>query len=525
MEANHCQKEIFLGELCRRAGIKVSDAYRRIAVCGLTSDSRRVQSGYLFIAINGRSTSVESHIREATERGACAVAVEEHVSADISVPIVCLDNARERAARLFYAWYFREDTPPRLIGVTGTNGKTTTASMIFHIFNFCGERTGMIGTLGAVSPDKIPYGILPFDSRANMTTPDPEELYAILRRMKDDGARYAVMEVSSHALVSGRVAPLSFEAGIFTNLTPEHLDMHGDIDSYYFAKRSLFDKVKTAIINADDRYGRLLLSDAVAAKRRIACHGGVRTTYTDCLTEFGIFADCAAAEQIKEIKPFGNYEYLMVTPTARVRLNSRLPGRYNVMNSMQAALAAVELGLSPSEIRRANACFEGVSGRLERVDIPDRLGFSVYIDYAHTPDALENLLVTAKSLRRGRGRIILLFGCGGDRDRSKRREMAHIASRMADMTVITSDNSRSEDPEQIIADILSGIDKHSTYATVPDRAEAIRYAVGCARQGDVILLAGKGHEQYEIDKSGKHPFSERDIVQKAAKRLAADAGE
>lgn len=522
MERNHCRESVILGELCRRAGIGVPDKYKNITVSGLTADSRRVKTGDMFIAVSGRSSSVKKNIADALDRGAAVIAAERAYVTDMTVPTVELTSSREDAARLFCAWHFPTDTPPKLIGITGTNGKTTTATMIYHIFNCCGVKTGIIGTLGALSPTKERYNILPYNSCANMTTPDPEELYAILRHMKDDGAEYAVMEVSSHALVSGRVEPLDFEAGIFTNLTPEHLDMHGDIDSYYFAKRSLFDKVKTAIINADDRYGRLILSDAVAAKKRIACHVDGRNPYSDCLSEFGIFADCAAAEQIKMQSDSGSYEYLMITPSARVRIDARMPGKYNVMNSMQAALVAVEAGISPSDIRRAFACFSGVNGRLERVDIPECLGFSVYVDYAHTPDALENLLATARELRRGRGRIILLFGCGGDRDRTKRREMAHIASRMADMTVITSDNSRSEEPDAIISDILRCIDKDSTYVTITDRAEAIRYAVKNARRGDVILLAGKGHEEYEIDKDGKHPFSEKDIVKKAVQRLITD---
>lgn len=514
-----CQKAVSLGELFAAAGITISDEHKKIEILGLAADSRRVQKGYLFISIRGSSGDADEYIREAVSRGACAVALED--AEEISIPTIKLDNARIDSAKLFYAWYFRADAPPRLIGVTGTNGKTTTASMIFRVFNSSGVKTGMVGTLGAVSHVGKQYEVFPCNTRANMTTPDPEELYKILRLMKDDGAECVVMEVSSHSLLYGRVEPLKFEVGIFTNLTPEHLDIHGDMDNYYFAKRSLFGKVRSAVINADDRYGRLLLSDAISAKRRIACHTDGRSGYADCLTEFGIYADCAVSEQVKEIKPDATYEYLLVTPGARIRLDSRLPGRYNVMNSMQAAVTGLEMGLSPSEIRQGLADFRGVPGRLERVDVPRALGFSVYIDYAHTPDALENLLITAKTLRHGRGRIILLFGCGGDRDKSKRKEMAHIASRMADMTIITSDNSRSEDPEDIISDILRGIDKHSTYATIIDRAEAIRYAVGCARAGDVILLAGKGHEQYEIDKKGKHPFSEREIVISAARAVAA----
>ena len=305
MNKEYCQSPMLLGALCAAAGVRVSPRFAKTEICGITADSRRVQKGYLFIAVKGRNNRTAAHIREAISRGACAVAAEE-VTEESALAVV-LDDARRDCAKLFYAWYFRTDTPPRLIGVTGTNGKTTTTSMIFHVFNSCGKRTGMIGTLGAVSHDKELYDIFPCDTRANMTTPDPEELYKILRAMKNDGAECVVMEVSSHALVYGRVEPLDFEVGIFTNLTPEHLDMHGDMDSYYFAKRSLFDKVRSAVINADDRYGRLLLSDAVASARRIACHTNGRSTYSDCLSEFGIYADCAVAEQIKEIRSRASY--------------------------------------------------------------------------------------------------------------------------------------------------------------------------------------------------------------------------
>lgn len=503
-----------LSELCDGAGIACKEEYADIEISGITADSRRVGEGNLFIALNGIHRDGRKYIRDAKERGAVACVCEGSEECDI--PSVRVLDARGASARLFAAYYGHPERRIRFVGVTGTNGKTTVSSMIFHALNSAMRKAGLIGTLGAYSPlGKV--DISPSDANANMTTPDPEELYPLLDRMCRDGAEYVVMEVSSHALALKKLEPLTFDVAVFTNLTPEHLDMHGDMESYFGAKRILFSQSKTAIINADDKYGERLLKYDLSAEEKIACRVGGAHSMFERVRACEPGVKCAYAEQISFATKGDGVEYRLISPDSRVRIFCPVPGGFNVMNSMQAALASLSLGLSSAEVRAALATFDGVKGRLERVEIREDVGFSVYIDYAHTPDALENLLATAHSMKKRGGRITLVFGCGGDRDPSKRREMAHIASRMADFTVITSDNSRSEDPQSIISDILKGIDKESAYAVIPDRADAIRYAVKHARRGDIILLAGKGHEEYEIDKNGRHPFCEKEIVLQSAR--------
>jgi UDP-N-acetylmuramoyl-L-alanyl-D-glutamate--2,6-diaminopimelate ligase len=428
-------------------------------------------------------------------------------------------------ARLFDAWYGHPGRRLRLVGVTGTNGKTTVSFLLYHMLQAAGRPAGIIGTLGAVSPGG-PVDIRPADERAAMTTPDPEELYAILERMvaatPPDETATVVMEVSSHALALGKVEPLCFDLSVFTNLSPEHLDFHGTVEAYFEAKQQLFAHSRRGVINGDDPWARRLPSLGFPVEQWMICRSTPVTSQEVGICPGGA-CDCCLAEQIRSLGLLG-MEYRLTTPDARLRLTCPIPGQFSVMNSMEAAVAALSLGVSPGEVKDSLASFPGVPGRLERI-LP-RAGyeadFSVFIDFAHTPMALENLLLTFQNLRQGGDqsvrRLVVLFGCGGDRDRSKRRAMAHTASRMADVVVVTSDNSRSEDPLAIIRDILTGIDRESEYAVIPDRAEAIRYTIRYARPGDVILLCGKGHETYEIDRTGRHPFSERDIALAAAAR-------
>ena len=283
------------------------------------------------------------------------------------------------------------------------------------------------------------------------------------------------------------------------------------MERYYRAKRRLFEKTSVAVVNADDPYCQRLLCEDLPVKRWVACRTSNAHVHANPWKPHGY----AYVEQIRLMGQNGS-EFYLSSPTARFHLQCPLPGDYNVINTAQAALAALELGVPVRIVKEALRSFKGVRGRLERVPLPTGACCTVYIDFAHTPDALTHLLHAVRGFRRPEQRIVLLFGCGGDRDRSKRREMAHIASRMADMTVLTSDNCRSEPPEQIMADMLKGMDKERPYTVIYDRAEAIRYTIENAQPGDVILLCGKGHEAYEIDKEGVRPFSERDVVQAAA---------
>lgn len=540
------QREMTLSRLCGEAGLECPAEAGGIMIRGVTAHSRRVRPGWLFVAVPGMHTDGRAYIGEAFAAGAVAAVYQPDTDGQGTAQgvghtappeasgqglLLPADNVRVTMARLFDAWYGHPGRRLRLVGVTGTNGKTTVSFMLYHMLKAAGCPVGIIGTLGAVSPAG-PVEIRPADERAAMTTPDPEELYAILAHMADATppreTGTVVMEVSSHALALGKVEPLSFDLSIFTNLSPEHLDFHGTAEAYFEAKQRLFARSRLGVINGDDRWARSLPSLGLSVERWMICRSAPATCPAAVACPDGNCDRCLA-EQIRSLGLFG-MEYRLTTPDARLRLVCPVPGQFSVMNSMEAAVAALSLGVSPGVVKDSLASFPGVPGRLERI-LPGagyETDFSVFIDFAHTPMALENLLLTFQRLRQGAGaagdgagrqgngqpvrRIVVLFGCGGDRDRSKRRAMARIASRMADVVVVTSDNSRSEDPQAIIRDILAGIDRESEYAVIPDRAEAIRHTIRYARPGDIILLCGKGHETYEIDRTGRHPFSERDIA-------------
>ena len=329
-----------------------------------------------------------------------------------------------------------------------------------------------------------------------MTTPDPEELYEMLARMRDAGARYVVMEVSSHALAQKRVAPLFFRCAIFTNLTQEHLDYHGDMETYFLEKRKLFEKCEQAVVSYTTPYG-IRLGEVL-----------------ECPFEE------LSALTVSEIQSFGTDGVsfcLRPISGGEMRIRVPVPGNFTVENAGLAALAGQALGIDVGSICKALATFPGVRGRVER--ICNQAGVpAIFLDYAHTPDALEKLLLTARGFSAPHQRILLLFGCGGERDRMKRSEMGRIASRLADFVILTSDNARGEDPDAILEEILRGIDKEKPYCVIKDRAEAIAYAVAEARVGDILLLAGKGHEEYEICGGKRHAFSEREIVREALTR-------
>ena len=513
-----------LSLLCAEAGLPAPPDGADVTVCGVTADSRRVREGWLFIALRGMHTDARRYVRDALNRGAVAIVTEEGDDAiadsikNASI-VLCVPDARLAMAHLFDAWCGHPARRLRLVGVTGTNGKTSVTAMLSHILEGAGIPCGVIGTVGARMT-----GVGELPAPVGMTTPDPEDLYPLLARMADVHSvsnipLTVIMEVTSHALALRKVAPLHFALSVFTNLTPEHLDLHGSMDAYYAVKRQLFENCDVAVVNADCRWGRMLLSEPLPVSHWHICHATCNDAPApDRMCPSGI-ASCTRlyAEQIVHRGESG-VSFKLTTPTARVRIKCPVPGEFTVMNALEASAAALALGVSPTAIRTSLAVFGGVKGRMERVyPANGRTAFSasVFIDFAHTPDALENLLETVHRIRRKGQRIVLVFGCGGDRDPSKRKIMARIASRMADSIIITSDNSRTEDPSSIISDILSGMDKESEFAVIPGRADAIRYAIRYARSDDIILLAGKGHETYEIDREGRHPFDEREIVQEA----------
>ncbi|MBQ9151055.1 MAG: UDP-N-acetylmuramoyl-L-alanyl-D-glutamate--2,6-diaminopimelate ligase [Clostridia bacterium] len=525
-----------LSILLTEADLPVPKGAEEITVRGITADSREVRPGDLFIAISGLHTDARTYIPQAVAQGAVAVVCETSEGEAPpcgTIPAVTVPNARVAMACLYDAWYGHPARGLCLVGVTGTNGKTSVSTMLYRILRGAGVPCGLIGTVGCYTPNSdSPISGADGQLYSGMTTPDPAELYPLLARIASEvpyGSSMTpvvVMEVTSHALLLGKVAPLTFDLSVFTNLSSEHMDLHGTMEDYFEAKLRLFHITREAVVNADDRWGRRLLAEPTPVHHYHICHAeGLRNLTPDRMCPAGE-GTCTRfyAEQVKNLGEDG-VSFKLSSPDVRLRLRCPVPGQFTVMNAMQAAVAALSLGVSPAVVRDTLASFGGVPGRMERVRLPETdIPFSVFIDFAHTPDALEKLLASVHGFRRRGQRIVLVFGCGGDRDRSKRKIMARIASRMTDSLVVTSDNSRTEDPDGIISDILSGVDKESEFAVVPDRAEAIRYAIRHARAGDIILLAGKGHENYEIDRTGKHPFCEKDIAVEAAEKFHAAHG-
>ncbi len=466
-----------LKELLTAADIDFPPCLSDVEISSVTSDTRRIREGSLFVCQAGTREDGNDRIEEAYARGACAVISDRRRDADILVP-----DARLAEARLCRTLYGRGIEGLHLVGVTGTNGKTSVVTMLRSIFDAAGEKAGTVGTLGCFSPS----GEIPDEDGGNMTTPDAGRLYGLLSKMASDGAKYAFLELSSHALALKKADALTFDAGVFTNITRDHLDFHKTKENYFEAKKRIFELSRVGIVNADDEL--------------LAGISGVLTCSARKKADF----------RATDIKYYGadGCGYVFSSELLRFGITSRIAGRFTVMNTLLAASTAAQLGVEPYYIKEGILRLSSVPGRMERVS-PDGAEFSVYIDYAHTPDALENLILTARSFAE---RIILVFGCGGERDRGKRAEMAKIASRLADRVIITSDNRRGEPQSRIFEDILTGIDKNADYALIEDRREAIRIALREAQSGDVVLLAGKGHEKYEIDERGKHPFDEALIV-------------
>ncbi len=479
-----------LNELLRKAGIEplVDKATGEIEITGITSNSRKVKKGNLFVALRGLNFDGAQYVADAFLRGAAFVISERMLEGKRALKV---ENARSVLARLFDAWYDHPARDLALIGITGTNGKTSVSTMLYHILTQAGHRCGLIGTVECRCGD-TDLRERDGQSLANMTTPDPEQLYRMLSQMRALGAEYVVMEVTSHALALEKVVPLSFQRAVFTNLSTDHLDFHGDMESYFLEKKKLFRACEAAVVSYSTAYGMRLAQGLTCpfwelsprTVREIAYHGISGVSF--CLT-----------------------------PQKGQALDLRIPvpGAFTVENAGLAALCAYSLGIDKEQIERSLAAFPGVRGRMERICAQSK-DISVFLDYAHTPDALEKLLLSARGFAAPHQRIVVLFGCGGERDRGKRKEMGRIASRLSDLVILTSDNARGEDPDAILEQILGGVDKEKSYAVIKDRRLAIAWAIENARVGDILLLAGKGHEEYEIRGKSRLPFSERQIVER-----------
>ncbi len=466
-------------------GISVKNEYREAEISDVTEDSRFVKEGSLFICIKGASFDGHSVAEEMLGKGAAAVVCERDLGLDNQIIV---ESTRTALSPICANFFGNPADKLKLIGLTGTNGKTTTTFLIKQILENCGRKTGLIGTVQNMIGDEI----LP----AHYTTPAPYELQSLFRKMVDAGCEYCVMEVSSQALAQGRVNGMHFLVGAFTNLTQDHLDYHKTWENYFEAKRILFKNCDTAVTNVDDEYG-LKIVDGLECKVRTYAVKNINSDYTARNVTF-------APDGVK---------YELVSENIG-RVDCPIPGRFSVYNSLCAASVALELGLDFKDVVIAISKSNGVKGRIEVV--PTDTDFTVIIDYAHSPDGLENIILSLKEI--ARGRVVTLFGCGGDRDKTKRPKMGKIASQLSDFCIVTSDNPRSENPSKIIEDVLEGMkDTKTPYKVIENRKEAIMWAVKNAKKDDIVLLAGKGHETYQILNSGKIHFDEREVVAEALK--------
>jgi len=473
-----------LGAL-RREGLLLSVAGGPAQLTGLAVDTRALQAGQLYCAVRGSTVDGHRFVADAVRLGAAAVMVEEPSGG--AVPEIVVSDGRKAASVAARAWYGDPATALTLIGITGTNGKTTTTGLVRHLFNAAGT-AGSIGTLGAFDGSGRPVP----STAGSLTTPGPVDLHATFAALRARGVTHVAMETSSHSLDQGRLDGLTFAGGIFTNLTREHLDYHRTMEHYLAAKLRLVALLApggVAVVNADDPAWAAI----PPGPRRVS---------------FGVSPDAdVRAEQL--LLEAGGSRFRLAGVFGAAEAQIPLMGEFNVSNALAAAACALSLGLPLDEVVRRLGESPQVPGRMERIaDGP----MVVLRDYAHTPDAMSRVLATLRPVTRGR--LIVVFGCGGDRDRGKRPEMARLAVEGADLVAITSDNPRTEDPERILDDMESGMGG-APHLRITDREEAIHRVLEEATEGDTVLLAGKGHETYQIVGTTKHHFDEREIVRSA----------
>jgi UDP-N-acetylmuramoyl-L-alanyl-D-glutamate--2,6-diaminopimelate ligase len=517
--------ELTAGLAPAAAGALVARAHRAVQVTGLAYDSRAVRTGELFFCVRGFQSDGHDHAVQAVANGAAALVVEHPLG--LGVPEVQVSSARAAMAPIAARFFGDPTSELRVVGVTGTNGKTTTAYLLRALLGAAGEQCALLGTVKSVVGGR--------DRPVTRTTPEAVDLQRDFREMLDAGDRACAMEVSSHALALGRADAIAFAAAVFTNLTQDHLDFHDTMEDYFQAKRRLFFEHAPAVsvINIGDPYGRRL-ADELPSARTFAVDAPADYSATDLRCDF---AGC---------------RFALRTPDAEHTVSLPMPGRFNVANALAALATAHALGHELEMLLGALERGVHVPGRFEPVE--EGQGFAVLVDYAHTPDSLHNVLAAARELvdadRRADGRVLCVFGAGGDRDRGKRPLMGEIATRLADEVLVTSDNPRSEDPEQIIAEIMAGVarvqsagdagDAHdlgagapgnggaqlraATVRSIADRAVAIDEAIMRAQAGDVLVIAGKGHEQgQEFADGRKEPFDDVTVARKALRVRGARA--
>ncbi len=492
---------MIISELLKGLKVKRKKIPIDVEIKGIAYDSRLIDKGFLFVAIKGFSADGHDYIKDAISRGAAAVVTDEAVESKIAGQLAILNKlahivvADSRIALAFLSAAFYEEPAKglSLIGITGTNGKTTTSYITKNILEARGKNVGLIGTIQYIIGDDT--------IKPSHTTPESLDLQRHLRKMLDNKVEYAVLEVSSHALALDRVERCSFKIAAFTNFSHDHLDFHGTMEEYFKAKSKLFTYLRTdgcVVLNWDDPKVRSLTQE-------------LNCKVITCGIEEGAML---RAVNISQPATRNGLSFEIQTPEDTFRVKSNFIGRFNVYNILMSAAIAYALGISKEIIQRGIQEAGPVEGRFERVD--EGQGFLCIVDYAHTEDALEKLIQEARLITKGR--VITVFGCGGDRDRTKRPAMGAVATELSDLVIITSDNSRTEEPLEIIKDIVRGV-KKSNYTLQPDRAKAIREAVSMAKEGDTLLVAGKGHEDYQEIKGVRYPFSDREALRKAIKKI------
>ena len=457
-----------------------------VDVKGINIDSRLVKEGDMFIAMKGTQTDGHEYIAMAEEKGAVAIVCENMPEKqNPNVAYINLPDAQFVAGILATTFYNRPTQKLKLVGVTGTNGKTTIATLLYESFRQMGHKCGLLSTVCNYI-DGIPYP-------STHTTPDTISLNKLLAQMVDAGCEYAFMEVSSHALAQHRTAGLEFAGGIFTNLTRDHMDYHETMDNYLKAKKSFFDNLPRdafAITNIDDKNGPVMVQN---------CRGDVKSYSTRTICEYK--AKLIETHLDGMLLEFNNREF-----------STLLTGRFNISNLLAIYATAVELGKDPEEVLCVLSALKPVSGRFESLHSKD--GITAIVDYAHTPDAVKSILGTVKEVMRGNGKIITVVGAGGNRDKGKRPIMAVEAVKNSDRVIFTSDNPRNEEPQDIINDMLAGLndEQKRNVLSITDRKEAIRTACALAQKGDVVVVAGKGHEDYQEIKGVKHHFDDKEVI-------------
>ena len=475
-----------LNELLKHVEVLNALGDTEIEITGVNIDSRRIESGHLFVAIPGTQTDGHKFIPKAIEQGAVAVLCEYFPNKrEPGVTYIAVESTEDCVGEVATQFYGDPSRKLKLVGVTGTNGKTTIATLLYNMFRQFGHKCGLLSTVcNYIEGEAI---------AADHTTPDPIELNRLLAQMVEVGCEYAFMECSSHAIAQKRIGGLKFAGGIFTNLTRDHLDYHGTFENYLHAKKAFFDGLEKdafAVINADDKNGAVMVQN---------CKAQIKTYSTRSMADF----------KAKIIECHFEGMYLDINGK---EVGVQFIGKFNVSNLLAVYGTAVMLGKEPDDILLILSTLKSVSGRLEPIRSPE--GYTAIVDYAHTPDALQNVLNAIHEVLDGKGFVITVCGAGGDRDKGKRPLMAQEAVKQSDRVIITSDNPRSEDPEDIINDMLEGLDAKQMrkVVSIVDRREAIRTACMMAQKGDVVLIAGKGHEDYQEIQGVKYHFDDKEVV-------------